>query len=157
MLAESFMPVIRPSRVQEKDALLALWERSIRASHLFLTEDDILFYHPLVWEVLISDMELWIAQDGATGSPLGFMGLATGEFGEAWRLEALFVDPEHFCKGVGTLLVTQARLLKGRLSLDVNEQNQGAREFYRNLGFVETGRSPLDGTGRPFPLIHMFG
>ena len=151
------MPVIRPSRVSEKDALFALWERSVRASHHFLTEEDILFYRPLVKEVLVSDMEFWTAQDYASGSPLGFMGLATGEFGEAWRLEALFVEPEHFQQGVGTLLVTQARLLKGRLSLDVNEQNPDARDFYRRLGFAETGRSPLDGAGRPFPLIHMFG
>ena len=151
------MPIVRPARICEREALLDLWERSVRATHHFLAEEDILFYRPLVREVLASDMEFWVARDAVAEMPLGFMGLAPGEFGEAWRLEALFVDSGSFRKGIGSTLVTQARLLKGRLSLDVNEQNPDARGFYRSLGFAETGRSPLDGAGKPFPLIHMFG
>ena len=48
-----------------------------------------------------------------------------------------------------------ARSLKGPLLLDVNEQNPQARVFYESLGFVVDGRSSVDSTGRPFPLLHM--
>jgi putative acetyltransferase len=39
--------------------------------------------------------------------------------------------------------------------LDVNEQNPQALGFYQHQGFVITGRSPLDGQGNPFPLLHL--
>jgi len=39
--------------------------------------------------------------------------------------------------------------------VDVNEQNDQAVGFYRKMGFTETGRSPTDDDGRPYPLLHM--
>jgi len=27
--------------------------------------------------------------------------------------------------------------------------------FHQHYGFIQTGRSPLDGEGRPFTLLHM--
>jgi putative acetyltransferase len=41
------------------------------------------------------------------------------------------------------------------LTVDVNEQNPAACRFYEACGFVVEGRSELDSTGRPFPLLHM--
>ena len=70
-------------------------------------------------------------------------------------IDALFVAPGQHGKGVGRLLVQHAREIIGALTVDVNEQNEGARAFYRRLGFQELGRSELDGSDRPFPLIHM--
>jgi putative acetyltransferase len=43
----------------------------------------------------------------------------------------------------------------GALTVDVNEQNPAAVGFYERLGFVVVGRSPRDGSGRPFPLLHL--
>jgi putative acetyltransferase len=37
---------------------------------------------------------------------------------------------------------------------DVNEQHDAARGFYEALGFVVVGRSTLDETGRPHPVLH---
>jgi putative acetyltransferase len=37
----------------------------------------------------------------------------------------------------------------------VNEQNPQAVGFYEHIGFLITGRSTLDGQGKPFPLLHM--
>ena len=48
-----------------------------------------------------------------------------------------------------------ARELKGELTVDVNEQNPAAVRFYEACGFVVEGRSELDSSGRPFPLLHM--
>ena len=52
-------------------------------------------------------------------------------------------------------LVEHARATRGELTVDVNEQNTGAVDFYAACGFVVEGRSELDGTGRPYPLLHM--
>jgi putative acetyltransferase len=43
----------------------------------------------------------------------------------------------------------------GATELDVNEQNEQAVGFYRRMGFEVVGRSALDGTGKPYPLLHM--
>ena len=151
------MPIIRPSRSDERGILMDIWERSVRATHVFLSAEDIIFYRPLVAEFLGSPMEFWTVCCDVLNRPFGFMGLdkdaCEGEF--PWKLEALFIDPSQSRRGGGTLLVRHARILKGKLRLDVNEQNPGALAFYLRLGFVQTGRSALDGSGRPFPLIHM--
>jgi hypothetical protein len=53
-------------------------------------------------------------------------------------------------------LVAYAQALRpGALAVDVNEQNVAGRSFYEALGFVVIGRSPLDDTGRPYPILHM--
>jgi putative acetyltransferase len=41
------------------------------------------------------------------------------------------------------------------MTTDVNEQNGQAVGFYKRMGFTATGRSPLDGQGRPYPLLHL--
>ena len=147
--------IIRRPGADERDELHELWFRSVRATHVFLSEDDILFYAPFVAAALASDLEVWAVYDHA-GAAAGFMALGVPDgLGKKWKLEALFIDPDKSRQGFGTCLVEHAVALKGPLILDVNEQNPNAKAFYTRLGFTETGRSPLDGTGRPFPLIHM--
>jgi putative acetyltransferase len=133
------------------DAMHAVWERSVRATHSFLLEEDIAFFSPLVREIFGLDLEFWVVIEEER--LLGFMALDTAV--APVKLEALFVDPAYFRKGAGRALAEKAMELYGPLVLDVNEQNPGAREFYLRLRFTETGRSPLDGAGKPFPLIHM--
>lgn len=153
------MPTIRRPRNEELEELLDLWLRSVRATHSFLDEDDVVFYHPMVRELLASDLELWAAYDDA-GDLVGFMALDGPDRDEApqgakAKLEALFIDPARLRQGFGELLTRRAIERKGPLALDVNEHNPGALAFYRRMGFTETGRSPCDGAGKPFPLIHM--
>ena len=69
-------------------------------------------------------------------------------------LEMLFVRAEMRGQGVGSALVRRA-LDEGVTRVDVNEQNPLALGFYQRMGFAVTGRSALDGQGRPFPLLHM--
>src|SRR5262249_45036891 len=141
---------LRRMRPSDRDALLALWERSVRATHGFLVEDDIAFYRPLVAEYLAGDtLELWVVADEAD-QPMGFVALSPG------AIDALFLDPAQRGKGHGRRLVAHAQdVLGGPLAVDVNEQNAAARGFYESLGFVVIGRSSHDGLGRPHPLLHM--
>jgi putative acetyltransferase len=131
------------------DALLDIWLRSVRATHTFLSEDDIQFLLPLVRDCLTSgELEVWVLCS-ETGALMGFMGLSRS------KMEALFLAPEFHRRGGGRRLVRHAQELRGELTVDVNEQNPAACRFYEACGFVVEGRSELDSTGRPFPLLHM--
>ena len=141
---------IRRARTAERDTLAALWERSVRATHDFLTEADIGALRPLVRDALSDDaLELWVLTESAD-VPIGFMGLAGHD------IAALFLEPVCRGQGGGRRLVAHAQQLRdGDLTVDVNEQNPAARGFYEALGFVVVGRSVLDDGGRPFPVLHM--
>jgi putative acetyltransferase len=141
---------IRRARAADHDTLVALWERSVRATHYFLTEADIGALRPLVREALSDDaLELWALTDTAD-VPIGFMGLAGHD------IAALFLEPARRGQGGGRRLVARAQQLRdGDLTVDVNEQNPAARGFYEALGFVVVGRSPHDDGGRPFPVLHL--
>lgn len=71
------------------------------------------------------------------------------------HLEALFVAPEKHGMGIGTMLIGSVLRDHPGLTTDVNEQNQSALGFYEHQGFERTGRSPVDGQGRPYPLVHL--
>jgi len=141
---------IRRARPGDADALLGLWERSVRATHDFLAEADIVGLRPHVAQALADEaLELWVLAD-ERDAPVGFMGLAGND------VAALFLDPAARGRGGGRRLVEHAQELRGgELTVDVNEQNPAACGFYEALGFVVVGRSPVDDDGRPFPLLHM--
>ncbi|HEX5213836.1 MAG TPA: acetyltransferase [Vicinamibacterales bacterium] len=142
---------IRRPRPQEGDILLAVWERSVRASHTFLSDSDVRALRPLVAVYLAGDaLDLWVLADDANVA-VGFLGIA----GDA--IDALFLDPAYRGLGYGRRLVEYAQAMRPGcpLTVDVNEQNEGACRFYATLGFVVVSRSPLDDAGRPFPLLHM--
>ena len=141
---------IRRARAADRPALVALWERSVRATHDFLTEADIVTLRPLVRDVLSDDaLELWVLTERAD-VPIGFMGLAGHD------IAALFLEPARRGQGGGRRLMAHAQQLRdGDLTVDVNEQNPAGCGFYEALGFVVVGRSPLDDGGRPFPVLHM--
>jgi putative acetyltransferase len=68
----------------------------------------------------------------------------------------LFVDPVFHGQGIGKKLIQYAIGQVGPdISVDVNEQNEQAVLFYMRMGFKQVGRSDLDDSGRPFPLLHM--
>jgi putative acetyltransferase len=132
----------------DRERLLEIWLRSVRATHTFLSEEDIQSFVPIVREVALAELEIWVLCSDS-GSPVGFMGLSGS------KVEALFLAPEFLRCGGGRRLIRHAQELKGELTVDVNEQNPAARLFYQACGFVVEGRSELDSTGRPFPLLHM--
>jgi putative acetyltransferase len=140
--------IIRQADRSDRDTLLDIWLRSVRATHRFLSEGHIQSLVPVVRDEALRQLELWVLCC-ADGKPVGFIGLSDS------KVEALFVAPEWFRQGGGTLLLELARRLKGELSIDVNEQNHDALQFYLARGFRIVGRSPIDTQGNPFPLLHL--
>jgi putative acetyltransferase len=139
---------IRKAVPSDRDTLLDIWLRSVRATHTFLTEQDVQALLPEVRDAALVDLELWVlCADG--NCPIGFLGLSGS------KVEALFLVPECLRLGGGRMLLDHARRVKGPLTVDVNEQNPQAVRFYEACGFTITGRSGVDNQGRPFPLLHM--
>lgn len=130
------------------DDLTALWERSVRASHDFLSEEHIEHLRPAVRSQALPSLELWVARDD-DGALIGFMGLSGN------TVEALFLDPAWFGRGAGRAFLDHALGLKGPLLVEVNEDNPKALAFYERYGFKKIRRTPADSAGRPFPIIKM--
>jgi putative acetyltransferase len=140
---------IRRAVPTDHEVLLDIWLRSVRATYTFLSEADIQSLLPLVRDCFASGaLELWVLSS-ESALPMGFMGMAGS------KIEALFLAPEFLRHGGGRQLVRHAQALRGELTVDVNEQNPMACRFYQACGFVVEGRSELDSTGRPFPLLHL--
>jgi putative acetyltransferase len=128
--------------------LIEIWESSVRATHNFLSDENILSLKPLILEHYFDAVELRVAKNDHN-KITGFIGVAES------NIEMLFIAPDHRNKGVGSLLLKNAIKNQSAKKVDVNEQNPDAVGFYKHLGFSVVGRSALDGQGNPFPLIHM--
>lgn len=138
---------IRPSTPADAARVVEIWNRAVDATHDFLTPQDRAAIGAEV-EGFLPAAPLVLAVD-ADDRPLGFM-LVDGS-----HMEALFIDPDSRGQGVGRALVAYALASQPELTTDVNEQNAQAVGFYERMGFAATGRSDLDGQGRPYPLIHL--
>lgn len=127
--------------------LIEVWESSVRATHHFLPEENIIELKPLILQHYFDAVELRCVTQ--SGKIAGFIGVADS------NIEMLFVDPIYFGQGIGRQLITYVSTHLDASKVDVNEQNPNAIAFYEKVGFKKIGRSELDGQGNAFPLIHM--
>ncbi|ACU60449.1 GNAT family N-acetyltransferase [Chitinophaga pinensis] len=127
--------------------IITVWEKSVRATHHFLQEEDIQYYKPLILNTYLDAVELRCARNAA--GIAGFVGVAEH------NIEMLFIDPEYRGKGVGKQLLDYSIKMLHADKVDVNEQNEQAVGFYLHCGFEIIGRSALDSSGKPFPILHM--
>ena len=127
--------------------LVAVWEASVRATHHFLKEEDILHFKPLILNTYLEAVELRCIR--IENRIVGFMGLADH------YLEMLFIHPDFIGQGVGKQLLQYSIDHLKVQKVDVNEQNKQAVGFYLHCGFQVVSRSELDATGKPYPILHM--
>lgn len=128
--------------------MLNIWENSVRATHNFITEEDIEFFKPIIIEQAFPTVTLKCVKD-ESGSMLGFVGVHDS------KVEMLFILNEARGQGVGKVLLHYAIKQLNATKVDVNEQNPLAVGFYEHMGFKIVSRSPLDDMGKPFPILHM--
>jgi len=141
------MQAIRTSNSSDGERIIEIWRGAVDATHNFLSPQDRLEIDKMVCSFLPQAM-LWVAVD-EDDYPLAFMLI------DHDHMEALFVDPACRGSGVGAALVRHGLSLHPTMTTDVNEQNSQAVGFYEKMGFRLTGRSQIDGQGRPYPLLHL--
>ncbi|MCP4922666.1 MAG: GNAT family N-acetyltransferase [bacterium] len=139
---------ITPVKKSEYDALIEIWEKSVRATHDFLSENDIQFFKPLIRNQYLGAVDLWCSRV-ADESIVGFIGISEDS------IEMLFLAPDLRGQGIGKALVHHVLKDTKIQKVDVNEQNPGALKFYEKMGFDVVSRSEKDGLGKPFPILHM--
>ena len=129
-------------------SLLAVWEGSVRATHLFLSESEIEKIKEYVPQALSGVKHLVIATNELK-QPVALTGVANES------LEILFVSPDERGRGIGKKLINYGIENYGVKELAVNEQNPQARGFYEHMGFKVYKRTDLDEQGDPYPLLYM--
>lgn len=127
------------------DAPLTVWEGSVRATHLFLSEAEIRRIRGGVPQAIAAVERLTVAADD-DGAPAAFMGTENG------RPEMLFVSDTARGKGIGRALLRHGIRAHGVREVTVNEQDPQAVGFYAHMGFAVTGRTERDEQGGPYPL-----
>lgn len=139
--------------VKNRDALLierlvVIWESSVKATHLFLSENEIENIKQYVPQALKEIPHLIIAEN-EDQVPIGFMGIVEN------HLEMLFISHEERGKGVGKELLEYGIEKYSVNDLAVNEQNPLAKGFYEHMGFEVYKRTERDEQGNPYPLLYM--
>ncbi len=128
--------------------LLDLWEGSVRATHLFLSDKEILHIKEYV-PLALKEIPCLIVAFNAQEEPVAFMGVADR------KLEMLFVSPSERGKGIGKKLISYGIEKYHINTLTVNEQNPLAHGFYEHMGFRVYQRTDTDEQGNPYPLLYM--
>lgn len=130
------------------DEILDTWESSVRATHDFLSEEDIISIKPHVVEGAKYVSKLLCVRD-KQGTIKAFMGIHDS------KIEMLFVSNDSRGNGIGKKLVEYAIEVLDINYVDVNEQNPQAVGFYKYMGFQVFKKSEFDDQGNPFPILHM--
>ena len=128
--------------------LLTVWERSVQATHTFLSGEEIAEIKRYVPQALEQVPHLIVLEDEG-GAPAAFMGI-----GEQ-KLEMLFLAPEIRGKGHGKRLLQYGIERYAVQEVTVNEQNPQAVGFYEHMGFQTCRRTERDEQGGPYPLLYM--
>ena len=127
--------------------LLEIWEKSVRETHLFLSNSQIESIKEYVPQAIREVPHLIIIEK--EDNPIGFMGI------DGQKLEMLFISNEERGKGFGKKLIKYAIENYSINNLTVNEQNPLAKGFYENVGFKVYKRTDNDEQGNPYPLLYM--
>ena len=130
------------------EQLLKVWESSVKATHLFLSTEEINNIKQYVPQAL-NDVPVLIVAENEDGNPVGFMGIANK------KREMLFISKESRGQRIGKHLLQYGIENYSIIELAVNEQNPLAKGFYEHMGFEIYKRTELDEEGNPYPLLYM--
>lgn len=137
---------IRDITKQDYPELIQIWEGSVRKTHHFLSEADILGIKAALPSYFDA---LHVVAAIVEGKIIGFAGENQP------ILEMLFMAENAIGKGYGSQLFDKMIQQYDIRLIYVNEDNQQAKQFYLHKGFQVTARSETDDAGRPFPILHL--
>lgn len=128
--------------------LTIIWQKSVEATHLFLSPQDIKDILPKV-VIGLKQIPILLVSFTDDDEPIGFAGIADD------KLEMLFLSPDYFQQGIGYKMISTAIQDYQIKYVDVNKQNPKALKFYLRQGFTIFKHSPVDSDNRPFPILHL--
>ena len=128
--------------------LLAVWEDSVKATHLFLSNEEINSIKKYVPQAIFGVSHL-IIMENESQQPIAFMGI------ENRKLEMLFIKNSERGKGLGKQLLSYGIENYNVNELAVNEQNLNIKGFYEYMGFKTYKRTELDEQRNPYPILYM--
>ena len=117
---------IQNRSMQLTELLLNIWEDSVRATHHFLSDEEVNKIKKYVPQAL-NNVEHLIVAENEYDEPFAFMGTENN------RLEMLFISSPERGKGTGKLLVQYGIRNYGINEVTVNEQNPQAVGFYEHI------------------------
>ena len=129
------------------EQLVTVWYSAVKATHLFLSDQEIEKIKKYVPQALENVEHLIIAEDNDI--PVAFIGINNQ------LIEMLFVEDNKRGKGIGKMLLNYCIEKYNANEVTVNEQNPSARDFYQHLGFKVYKRSEVDEQGNPYPILYM--
>lgn len=140
-------PVISSLNRSDYPEIMDIWESSVRTTHNFLRPKEISFYRPLVPKCSLPQSNLFGIRRNQKLS--AFIGL------QNTKIKMLFVHPDSFHRGLGSVLLSFAIKEHGCRFIDVNEENPEALAFYRKFNSRLVKRAPTDDCGKPHPILHL--
>lgn len=138
---------IIPYEDKYREAVLSVWEKSVVATHDFLSPADFMSIRDTVYTIDFNAFSMYCLL--LETKVAGFVGVADA------KVEMLFLSPDYFGKGFGKELMQFAITKLKADKVDVNEQNTNAVRFYQKLGFETYERADKDDQGKDYPLLRM--
>lgn len=130
-----------------REQITSVWERSVLATHQFLSKEDFFIIKDVVKSIDFNSLDIFCLSDEI--EVIGFIGILEH------KIEMLFLLPEYFGQGYGKQLIRFAISELKVDKVDVNEQNISATEFYKKMGFKVFERTEKDQLGKEYPILKM--
>lgn len=136
-----------PYKEEFREQLIAVWEKSVRATHHFVTQEEVARLKELVKQIDFNSYSVYCLV--SENKVLGFLGV------EDHVIESLFLDPDYIGQKLGAKLMNFAINELKADKVNVNEQNSDAIQFYSKFGFVTYERTEKDEYGNDYPILKM--
>jgi putative acetyltransferase len=138
---------IKPYEEKYREQMILVWEKSVRATHHFVTPMEVERLKGLVREIDFNSFSVFclVSEDKV----LGFLGV------EDRVIESLFLDPDYIGQKFGSKLMDFALDNLRANKVNVNEQNTEAIKFYTRFGFKTYERTEKDSYGNAYPILKM--
>lgn len=137
--------MIRKYKETDLPELLETWAAASAIAHPFLTEEFLASERENIPNLYLPNADTWVFE--ADGQIVGFIALIGDEVG------AVFVHPSHQRKGVGSVLMDEAKERREELEVEVFVDNTIGREFYAKYGFERLEEKVHEQTG--FGLLRL--
>ena len=136
---------IKPYEEKYREQMIFVWEKSVRATHHFVSSREVERLKEFVKEIDFNSYSVYclVSEDKV----LGFLGV------EDNVIESLFLDPDYIGQKFGTKLMDFALSKLKANKVNVNEQNSEAIKFYTKFGFKIYERIEKDNHG--YPILKM--